>query len=171
MSANIADSPGHAELLEKKSKKQFPNKDVNDLIKKIIDKRQKNEYLRANKYSEGLCYCCDEYKYVLPTLVDACIDCTMKRSKDAVLAVAARSFYGYCFLHGGMSKIHYKNNWAQLNVRVCDKCSHRIRLAGRKISGGMKAVDPFWKYARKRLGKDFEQYVNPHSAPRNFWKK
>ena len=171
MSANIKDDPGFNEHLNKHAKKQFANEHVNDLIKKIINKRQKNERLKTSKRSEGLCYMCEEYNYVLPTIVDCCARCTMKRNKDAVLAIAVKGFYGFCFICGNMSGTEFKNNWAQLNVRVCSRCAKRVRERGKRIKRGTEQVDPFWKYYRKRMGKDYRQYAFPNMAPSNFWKK
>ena len=172
MSANLKDSPGQREYQDDRSKKQFVNENANPLIKKVIENRQNDEYLRTSKSSEGLCYWCDEYKYVLPGLVFVCARCMMKRNKDAILAIAKKDVYGYCFFCKQMSKIEFKYNIAQLNVRLCTNCSVRVREATKKLKGGaIKSVDPFWKYARKRLGKDFNAFFEPHKVPRGFWKK
>lgn len=172
MSANIKDTPGHKEHLDKVSKKQFANEHVNDLIKKIIEKRQKDEYLRTSKHSEGLCYGCEEYTYVLPGLVDVCGDCYRRRNKEAVLAIACKSAYGYCFFCKGMCKIRYKYNWAQVNARMCLKCMKKVREATSNYAHeGLHNIDPFWKYARKRLGKDYNAYFQPSKYSKKFWKK
>lgn len=159
-----------SEIEDKISKRQFQNRAVAG--RKVIERNQKNEYTRANKSGEGLCFICEEYKGVIATLVDTCYRCAEKRNKRAVMAVASKSPYGYCLIHRGFPKYEFRFNLAQLNVRLCHKCSLVIARGNKEIRAkGMHNIDPFWLKMRRQFGKTYEMEFFPEEFSTRAYRK
>ncbi len=132
---------------------------VNDAQRKHITIRQANENISQDRHMEGMCWGCDTKTFVMPTLTDACFKCSYKRGVEKIIAIVSKKSWGYCFFCA-----KYTYHVAQLNVQLCIKCTRIVRKshsAFRK-GGGMFNVDPFWKYQKQKLGKDWKElFFNP----------
>ena len=120
---------------------------------KQLDREQKNEHLRINKYSEGVCFGCHRKDLVRPALLYACEKCINKRGLETLLAkVGLRNMQGFCLLHARTAW----NVW-QINVRLCPKCTQLVADADKylKENGGELGVNPFWKYVKQKHGHDW----------------
>lgn len=129
---------------------------VNESQKKLIDVHQSNEFTKLSKSNEGYCYMCFTKDFVSATIIDVCFDCANKRGMEAILAIVKRLPEAYCFVHGGYSKLTLPNNAAQINVRLCKKCTQIVRLRAKffRQHGGIMGINPFWKYVQRKFGKD-----------------
>lgn len=123
-----------------------------DMGKKLWDKHQSNEYLRVNRYKEGICYGCFKNKALGATIIDSCKSCMDRRGKEAILQHIKFNYYGMCFFCG-----EYKFDSWQINVRLCEMCHLRVRRILQEFNrkGGMFNVDPFWLKMKKKHGKDW----------------
>ena len=139
------------------NEKQFQSGFHTPLARKILEGRQANDYTKVDTRQEGICYACFRKDWVSGTLIDVCFPCAAKKGMEPILAIVHKKPYGFCYIHGGYSVLEYKNNIAQINVRVCQKCQRRIGKAHRELRrAGTDKVDPFWLSMRRKLGKDFK---------------
>lgn len=125
----------------------------NDIAKKMVEKKQKNEYQRISNYKEGYCFGCFSKDAVGATIVDICEDCLEKKGKEPLLAVITASINGLCWFCKA-----YKMNTKQINVRACRSCERRFKEVHKwfRAQGGMFGADPFWKRIRNKYGKDWK---------------
>lgn len=125
--------------------------------KKLVETTQANDATHVDRHQEGMCFWCEKRTFVSATLIDACYDCVSKKPLNSLIAIAARKMYGFCFLHGGYCKLRYKNNCAQINVRLCMRCMRRVRSCHEYLrKEGERRVDPYYLWLRKHGGKDWE---------------
>ncbi len=129
---------------------------VNFAQKKLIDIHQSNEFTKLSKSNEGYCYMCFKKDFVSATIIEVCFDCANKRGMEAILAIVKRLPEAYCYIHGGYSTLTLPNNAAQINVRLCKKCTTIVREKAKffRKSGGIMGLNPFWKYVQRKFGQD-----------------
>lgn len=141
--------------MEEFNQKQFQNI-TTDAGKKLLEARQANEFTNVNKSQEGVCYMCFKKDYVSATIIDVCYRCASKKGMEPILAIVKRFPWGYCYVHGGYPVLEYPNNVAQLNVRLCKKCTEHVADQHKNLrKKGVHKVDPFWLHLRKKEGKDY----------------
>lgn len=162
--SNVVDR--HPEMLEKASRKQFSIKNIHQ--KKLVESHQRVEETKINKHREGKCYWCESYTFVAPTLVVCCYPCAEKRDLKTILAIAARKMHGVCEICGKYPKLRYKYNLAQINVRLCMKCMTKVCLNHRDFNrqGGEQSANPYYKWLRRKFGKDYPILVTDGSIRR-----
>lgn len=143
-------------MVEEFNEKQFQAGFNNIVGKKLLEMRQANEWTKVNNAQEGYCYMCLKKDWVSATIVDICFKCASKKGMETILAIVKRFPYGYCYDHGGYCVLEYKNNIAQLNVRLCRKCTDHVAAQHKALrKKGTHKVDPFWLKMRKQHGKDY----------------
>jgi len=142
---------------EEFTEKQFQAGFNTTMGKKLLEMRQRNEFTRVNKAQEGICYLCFKKDYVSATIIDVCFRCASKKGMEPILAIVKRIPYGYCYDHGGYSVLEYANNLAQINIRLCMKCTKHVADQHKKIrKAGTHQIDPFWKSLKRKEGKDYK---------------
>jgi len=141
---------------EEFNQKQFQTGFNTDIGKKLLEERQANEYTNVDKHQEGICYLCFKKDYVSATIIDICYKCASKKGMEPILAIVKRVEYGYCYDHGGYCDLVYKHNLAQVNVRLCLKCTQHVAKQHKLLrKAGTHKIDPFWLSMRRKQGKDY----------------
>ena len=126
--------------------------------KKLVEAKQANEYTHWDGNQEGICYMCWKVDKVSGTIGDICYRCAEKKGSEAILAIASRQVYGYCYAHGGYPVREFKFNIAQVNVRVCMRCTRIIARMHRALrKKGVHQMSPFWRSMRRTLGQDYKR--------------
>lgn len=129
---------------------------VNKAQKKLIEVHQSNEFTKISKSNEGYCYMCFKKDFVSATIIDICFPCASKRGMEPILAIVKRLPEAFCYVCGKYSQLVLMNNAAQINVRLCKKCTVIVRKRGKyfRTHGGIMGVNPFWKHIQKEFGQD-----------------
>lgn len=125
--------------------------------RKLLKQRQANEYTRISRRQEGRCFMCQSTNYVTATLIFSCVKCWERRGTESVLAVASSKPYGYCDLHGQYGRLEPEGVIYQLNARLCQKCTRVVAKHAHYLAKmGTENVDPFYKWVRRKQGKDWK---------------
>lgn len=133
----------------KKMKKNRVNTKLNQLI-------NKDEQMKINKSHEGYCYGCAGMDQTLSSLWFACTDCSQKRGKEGLMAIAckkyAEEFCDFC--------AKWKLGVCQVNVSMCEHCRWKVDKAHKKYheTGGRNGA-PFHKFMVNKYGKDYQKQM------------
>lgn len=132
--------------------------------KRVQDDEQKS----INIHSEGVCYKCHKFDYILSSLFLVCMECIEKHGDEAILNIVTtpKHMWELCDFH---------EKWVfhevcQINCSLCNTCLRRVKLLHRayKKSGGRKKNSPDVIKLRKIYGKDYNYLLGQVNPTKQF---
>ena len=104
----------------------------------------------------GLCYLHHGMEHVMPTNLDVCVDCALKKGKEAVLKMVNATYTDYCYVCGTYRRKHPEYNLLTLNVRLCRKCAAKVARKSVELrSVGVYEKHPMYHNLQRMYGKDW----------------
>lgn len=112
-----------------------------------------DEQMRVNRYHEGYCYGCAKMDSVLSSLWFACRDCSSRRGREGLMAMAAKKhaeeFCDFC--------ARWRLEVAQINVSMCASCRSKVEDAHKKYREmGGRDSNPFHRRMVRKYGTDYQ---------------
>lgn len=144
---------------------------TNPLQLKLRESIQKNDYLKINKYSEGMCYGEMKRDQVLSTLIYVCSRCIEKRGTEGILAKPTTKLTEeLCDFCGHWEGGKNGNFVHQINCSLCKTCQDRIHSLHTRYQkgGGREKQHPYFQYLAKKHGNEWKDIMFDGITKRKF---